>query len=116
MPENPINNDDSISFEDAMARLEEAMANKEATFTPEGEMANEPLAGPTIWATITYEEGTSGSLRKAEGILLDQGDEVSIINPETGVVTVIGGRFTIRIDLEEVEITDEEDQEEASDE
>lgn len=66
---------------------------------------------PTVWAAITYEEGTGGPLQQAGGILIDDPDGVTILDPETGNATIIGDRFVIRIDIIQVEVEVEDEME-----
>lgn len=95
--------EDTISFEQAMKALDEKMAER-ANDEPEQDEI-------ILWATVTYEEGTSGPILKAEGVLVDDEYGVSILDPETNEVTSVGDRFVISVVVRQVFIEDDEDDE-----
>lgn len=96
--------DDLMTFEEAMGVLEAGLSYDEAA---------EEVEDITLWAKVQYEEGTSGPLESIEGVLIDGDDSLTIINPETGVATIIGDRFIVRVDIEQIDVesSDEGDKE-----
>lgn len=99
---------DSISFEQAMEALDEKMAEQGSDEPEQDEII--------LWATVTYEEGTSGPILKAEGVLVDDEYGVSILDPESNEVTSVGDRFVISVVVRQVFIEDDdEDDEDARD-
>lgn len=92
----PFNGEDNISFEDAMELLEKNVQDNE----DDGEL---------IWAEALYEEGTSGPLKQASGVLVDSEAGVTLINPDTGDATIIGDRFLVRVDLMTIEAEESAD-------
>lgn len=80
-----------------------------------GEQGNEPEQESLLFATIQYEEGTSGPLNVAAGLLVEDAEGITIIDPDSGVATSIGDRFIVRIDVQQVEIEDEDDDDDEDD-
>lgn len=97
--------EDPISFEQAMKALDEKMDDQAWADAPEDTEA------PLLFATIQYEEGTSGPLKVAAGLLVEDDAGITIIDPEDGVATSIGDRFIIRVDVQQVEVGDEDEDE-----
>lgn len=62
-----------------------------------------------LFATIQYEEGTSGPLKVAAGVLIEDAEGITILDPEDGVATSIGDRFIIRIDVQQIEVGGEDE-------
>lgn len=60
-----------------------------------------------MWATVQYEEGTSGPLKVVEGLLVDDANGITVLNPETGLISIISERSLVRADVEQVEVEDE---------
>lgn len=71
--------------------------------------------GSFLWAIVQYEEGTSGPLKEAAGILVDDEVGVTILDPETGFATSFGDRFVVRVDVQAVNAGEAEDDEETKD-
>lgn len=88
-----------------MTETTEEMAQDE--FAPEVE--SEDLDDVVLWATVQYEEGTSGPIQTAEGVLVDGDESLTIVNPDTGVATIIGDRFIVRVDIQQMDVSDEDD-------
>lgn len=95
--------DENISFEEAMKLIDENLG-----LQGPGEEEN------VIWAEVLYEEGTSGPLQQASGVLVDNQEGITLINPDTGNATIVGDRFLVRVDLVTIEVEDDEDDDDDS--
>lgn len=95
-------NDDTIPFDEAMKIIEEGHEERLG--------AESALPDVILWAKVLYEEGTSGPVKTVEGILMDGDDTLTIVHPETGVATIIGDRFIVRVDVEEMDVSDDEEE------
>lgn len=94
--------EDPTSFEQAMEALAEranALAERADALADDG---GEDDDGSFLWAIVQYEEGTSGPLKEAAGILVDDEVGVTILDPETGFATSFGDRFVVRVDVQAI--------------